>query len=771
MFSPKGKAESARGKKIKIMLENLSEYLEKTTNFIVKAAIFALPLFFLPWTSEYFEFNKQFFLWLAMPLALFLWLANQAVRGRIKIKINPLNFPVIIFLGFSFVSAALSLDSFSSFFGSYGRFSDSWLGLLSLAILYFLLINSGLADGAGKIFVLLKLLFYSASISAITAFLAFFGAIKWLAPNSFDILSSQSFNPSGGSLLSLSVFLSVMSVMPAGFLFSGNLKKSDRIVFGSGLILFLSVLAIVNFHLSWIIAASGSCGLIIFKFLEQGLNFKKILNYYLMIPAAIIFAAVFFLLVPETSPAKIILGGKLPEEVLLDHKTSFLIAEKAIAENPILGSGPASFARGFSLYRPADFNMDEYWQIRFDKSSSQFLEILSALGIPALLSYFLIISIIVYINIVLLAKYFKNRDLFLCSADYGLISVVFTVFILLFLSQMFFYVNTVLNFCFWLFAALAICFWQDKNRFLFKEKIINLDKSVLFSKFLSLALFFSLFLWIALAAFEIKFFIAELYASSSPNREAGLLKAVKLNPYRANYNISLAKFYLNGARAEATKPDGAKNVNFIHLNISKSIECGQAAVAAAPYSIQAQESSGMIYRDASRLVLGSEIWAERFFNSAFSLEPTNPVLAAELAMACLNNNNAAEAEKYFIKSAELKPDYYQAKFGLAKVYLKNKKDSQAFNLLNELASEIYDEEIIYELGRFYYNHGETDKAIDRFKLVLSSFPKHSNSLYGLGIAYEAKGDIKEALKYYEKVLELNQRNEDIIKKIDNLNKN
>lgn len=768
MFFTEWKAENARRKKIKIMLKNLSEYLEKITNFIVKASVFALPLFFLPWTSEYFEFNKQFFLWLAMPLALFLWLINQAANRTVKIKTNPLNFPVIIFLCFSFVSVVFSLDFFSSLFGSYGRFSDAWLGLLSLVVFYFLLINSGLADGAEKIFVLLKLLFYSASVSAITAFLAFFGAIKWLAPDSLDILSSQSFNPSGGSLLSLSVFLSVMSVMSAGFLFSGNLKKSDRIVFGSGLILFLTVLAMVNFHLSWIISASGSCILIVFKFLEQGLNFKKIWNYYLLIPAAIIFAAVFFLLVPETSPAKMILGGKLQEEVLLGHSASFLIAEKAIAENPILGSGPASFARDFSLYRPADFNMDEYWQIRFDKSSSQFLEILSAFGIPAFLSYFLIISVIVYINIVLLAKYFKNRDLFPCSADYGLISVVFTVFILLFLSQMFFYVNTVLNFCFWLFAALAICFWQDRNSFLFREKIINFDKTVLFSKFLSLALFFLLFLWIALAAFEIKFFIAELYASSSPNREAGLLKAVKLNPYRANYNISLAKFYFNMARDEAAKPDGAKNINFIQSNISKSIACGQIAVAAAPYSVQAQETLGMIYRDVSGLVFGSEIWAERFFNNAFSLEPTNPVLAAELAMAYLNNNNAAEAEKYFIKSADMKPDYYQAKFGLAKVYLKNKKDSKALNLLNELASEIYDEDIIYELGRFYYNHGETDKAIDRFNLVLSSFPKHLNSLYGLGIAHEAKGDIKEALKYYKKVLELNKDNQDVEKKIKDL---
>ncbi|MFH1255456.1 MAG: tetratricopeptide repeat protein [bacterium] len=752
------------------MSGNLSEYLEKISNFIVKAAIFALPLFFLPWTSEYFEFNKQFFLWLAMPLALFLWLASQAWRGRIKIKINPLNLPIMIFLGLSLASAIFSLDKFSSFFGSYGRFSDAWLGLLSLAIFYFLLVNSGLADSGEKIFALLKLLFYSAGAAAVVSALAIFGAVRWLISDFSDILASQSFNPAGGSLLSLSVFLSVMSVLSVGFLFYGDLKKSDRVVFGAGLILFLTVLSMVNFHLSWAIAASGAGVLIVFKFLEQSLNFKKMLNRHLLIPAAVILAAVFFLSVPEASPAKIILGSKLPEEVLLGHKISFLIAGKAIAENPILGSGPASFARVFSLYRPAEFNTNDYWQIRFDKGSSQFLEMPATLGIPALLSYFLIISVVIYINIILPAKHFKDPDRFPRSRDFGLAAVVFAVFIMLFLSQMFFYANTVLNFCFWLFAALAICFWQERNQFLFKEKIINFDKTALSSKILALFLFFLLFLWIALAAFEIKFFIAELSASSSPNREAGLLKAIRLNPYRANYYISLAKFYLNGARVEAAKPDSAKDMNFIQSNIAKSIEYGRLAAAAAPYSVQTQETSGMIYRDVRNLVLGSEIWAERFFDSAFSLEPANPVLAAELAKAYFNNNDVINAEKYFLKSDEMKHDYYEARFGLAKVYLKNKKDSQAFNLLNELASEIYDEEIIYELGRFYYNHGEIDKAIDRFKLILSSSPKHSNSLYSLGIAYEAKGDIKEALKYYGKVLELNKDNKDVEKKIKDLSK-
>ncbi|MFA6306204.1 MAG: tetratricopeptide repeat protein [Patescibacteria group bacterium] len=750
------------------MSEKFINKIDGLISILIKATIFLLPLFFLLWTSEYFEFNKQFLLRLIMPLALFLWLARQAARGEITIKTNPLNLPIIIFLALTGLSAIFSLDIFSSFFGSYGRFSDGWLGLLSLAIFYFLLINTGLADSAAKIFVLLKLLFYSAGAAAIISLLAMFGATQSLAAGWFNILALPSFNPAGESFLSLAVFLAVMAVLAAGFLFSGAIKKLDRFIFSAGLALFLVVLALINFYLSWIILALGAGLLIIFCWLKIGFSFKKILNYYLLIPIALMLAAVLMLVLPNFSPAKIILGRELPSEVRLDYKTAVLITKNVINKNPIFGSGPATFSQSFSLYRPAELNKNNYWQVRFDKSYSQFLEIPATSGLPALLSWLLVVSLIIYINIILFIKYFKNRQPALADGDYDLITAVFTAFLLLFFAQLFFPVNTVLNFSAWLFAALAIAFWQIHNQAVFKEKIFNLKTTAILSWLWLLGLFLLSALCLPLAFFEIKFFTAEIVAAPAFSSEANLLLAVKLNPNRAEYHIKLAEFYLNRARVEAAKPRGEKDNNVTELYITRSIEAGRRAVLAAPNSVQTHETLAMIYRDVRPLTIGAEIWAVQFFTSALALEPTNPILAAELAKAYLNNNDAASAEKYFIKALELKADYYEAKFGLAKAYLKNKKDYLALNLLNELATEVYDAEIFYELGRFYYNHGEIAKAIDRFKLVLNIAPKHSNSLYSLAVAYEAKGDTEEALKYYNQVLELNPGNEEVIKKIKEL---
>jgi len=748
------------------MFEKFIIKIEKIISFIIKAVIFVLPLFFLPWSGEYFEFNKQFLLWLAMPLALLLWLIGPVMAGELRIKSNPLNIPLIIFLALTALSSAFSLDKFSSWFGYYGRFSDAWLGLLSLVIFYWLLLNTGAADSAKKIKQLLKLFIYSAAAVAIISILAMLGVVKTLAPDPFSILASPAFNPAGGSLLSLAVFLSVVAVLNAGLLFSGNLKTSEQVLFGIAWAAFLLVLALVNFSLSWIILLLGLGLVIIFRWLASGYSLKKMLNYYFLLPLALLLAASWFLIKPETNLAKIILGANLPQETALGFKPSVAVSREVIKKNSILGSGPGTFAQDFSLYRPAEFNQSPYWQVRFDKSASQILELAATSGLPAALSYFLIVSLMIYANIILFVKYLKN-SLSFDRENYNLISAIFTVFILLFFAQLFFAANTVLNFSFWLFFGLSAAFWQARNQSLFKEKVIKLNESALFFRTARLALFFAAALWLALAVFEIKFYAADIFASRGANREKNLTLAVKLNPDRANYAIALAKFYLNRAKNQARGEQ--KDNNIIQADISRAIDTAKQAVVTAPNSVQTQETLGMIYRDIRPLTIGSEPWAVDSFSQALALEPTNPVLAAELAKAYLNVNDAEKAEKYFNLALNLKPDYYDAKFGLAKVYLKEKKDAEALNLLNELAQQSADPEIYYELGRYYYNHQEIDLAIDGFKRALTVFPNHANSLFSLGIAYEAKGLSGQALKYYGKVLELNPDNNNIKKKIETLN--
>ena len=693
------------------MPDKITDKLEKVIAALLKGTVFLLPLFFLPWTAEFFEFNKQFLLWLVMPLALFLWLFKTIRQKQLKIKTNILNLPILLFLLLAAASAVFSLDRFSSFFGYYGRFSDAWLGLLSLVIFYFLLINTGVADSAKKIYDLLKLFIYSALAAAAVSFSARVGFLKLLSVEAPNWLSLPWFNPAGGSLYSLGIFLTTAAAAVVGLFLTGKLKKSERYIFGGGLILIVIVLVSVNS--SW-------------------------------------------------------LGLKPPQEAILDYSPALAIAKQALKASPFLGSGPGTFAYDFSLYRPAELNQNPLWQVRFDKSASQILELPATYGLLGLLGYFLIASLIIYLNVKLLIKHGRAWRTEGKSGDYNLAITLFSVFLWLFLCQIFFQTNTVLNFSGWLFLGLLVAFWQARDAAVFKEKIISLAENLKWRKFWLLVLFLAAAGWFALAVYEIKFFAADVLAARGADREASLAAAGKLNPKRHNYEISLAKFYLNRLKIEARQPKDKRDGSYLKANIASAIDQGRQAAWLTPNSVAAWETLGMIYRDASPLTFNGEPWAVESFSRALALEPTNPVLATELAKAYFNNDDAVNAEKYFKRASELKPDYYEAKFGLAKVYLKNQKDKLAFDLLNQLAAATFDPEIFYELGRYYYNHGQIDKAVERFKLVLTVSPNHANGLYSLGIAYEVKGETAEALKYYRQVLELNPGNQEVINKIKSL---
>src|SRR4030042_3789067 len=121
--------------------------MEKTfanvTKWSIYLLVFLLPLFWLPFSFEVFEFNKQYLLFFLVILALFFWLARMImVDKEIRFKKSPLDIPILVFLFLAVLGTIFSVDKFSSIFGFYGRFSDGLIGLLTMGIFYFLITNN-----------------------------------------------------------------------------------------------------------------------------------------------------------------------------------------------------------------------------------------------------------------------------------------------------------------------------------------------------------------------------------------------------------------------------------------------------------------------------------------------------------------------------------------------------------------------------------------------------------------------------------------------------
>jgi hypothetical protein len=366
-------------------MDKLSSSLNVIISFLTKGIIFLMPLFFLPWTVEYFEYNKQFLLWMMSLILLIIWLVKIIVAEKISYKKTLLDVPIGVFLLFGTIAAVLSIDTFSSWFGYYGNFSDAWIGTICLALFYFILIH--FINNQKKIISYLKIFIYSSGVAILVALLSMCGLFAdWMA---------WSFNTISGSFNNLVVFNAAVSVLILGVLCfcSDTFKKYEKFIFQ--LILSGALIGMCLFSLwqAWVVLLVGALILLALIFLTDKKWFTIKRNF---LAGGLILLAVSFIYFSDINLDNFFLGRNLPQEITLPLAESAKISSSAFLDQPLFGSGPGTFAYDFSLYRPADFNSADVWQLRFDKSGSYFLEMLATKGALASLSLFVLIGIFLF---------------------------------------------------------------------------------------------------------------------------------------------------------------------------------------------------------------------------------------------------------------------------------------------------------------------------------------------------------------------------------------
>ncbi len=760
--------------------------------------VFLLPLFFLPFSFEKFELNKQYLLFFLVSLAFLTWLAKMILFDKeIKFKKSPLNIFVLAFFFIAVFSAIFSVDKLSSLFGFYGRFSDSLIGLFSFCLFYFLITNNvgieketkeGAVHSLLTVQSLLKTFFWSAFFVVLFSYFSIFGVfekINSLFVGKFSlpaIMLQSGFNPVTASMDGLAVFLSIISVFLIGrILISDKKKKPNGQIFNYLLLVAISILLlIIDSKVAWLIIFLS---LILFlPFVLWKRMFKEDVNKLLL---PIFFAILAFTLVfINTSGLQgLILKNNLLQEQFLGQGDSWIIGLKSATENVksgFLGSGIGTFHYDFSKFKPLSFNQSAFWQIRIDRPGNYFAEVLGTMGFLGIISYIILISLFLLISYVFLQK---NKN-----------SIPLLVFFLaLFFGQFFYYQNTILAFAFWLVLGLSAASWHSSKSESEEEKTIS------FKKFPEMSLIFSILLIIIILLFlGVYFFAAQFYLADvnyrkglEENNVESLEQAAKLNPYQPQYKIFLARYYLG--KANSLIEEGVLDQNQLICNASLALAHAKGGEVfevclnpnanpsstitikgvdkISPNRVAVQETLGIIYRDFRVMMGGQEVlkWGIQYFEKAISLEPINPVLRTEVGKLYLFSNDIEKAKENFSKAKELKPDYIDASIQLALVYEQENNAEEAIKQMEVLVTSFpLNVEAIFQLGRLYLNNNQVDKAIAQFEKSVQLFPSHSNSLYSLGLAYQKKGQTDKALAYFERVLELNPGNADVISKINNL---
>ncbi len=768
-----------------------TKIFDKIIKGLIYLTVFLLPLFWLPFSFEAFEFNKQFLLFFLASLTLIFHLARMIFADReIRFRLSLLDISVLAFLLIAILSVVFSVDRVSSLFGFYGRFTNGLVGLLSVVTLYFLIssntkpsvcslsssdkkegqISDSQKRGILTLDGLLKAFYSSVFFVVLISYFSIFGVWQKLGLSRFSylgVLSQRAFNPSSGSLQGLAVFLAVVLVLLCSLILT---RKKGRplatIFYYLFLISIFGLLILINFPPAWTVVLISLFAFIIFSLASR--VFREDVNRLLLIILLLIVSS-FFLFFNHSSFFRLSFLG-LPQEQLLSQKVSWETSWNALKSGTkpfLLGSGPGTFRYDFSKFKPLSFSKSPLWAIRFDRAASYLSEILATMGVAGVFSYLVLIGVFLSICCSLLFRKKKEGEL---EEEKKTSLVVLSAFLALISAHIFYYQNTVLLFAFWFVLAIGSAVLPHSSK----------EKTISFKNFPELGLVFSsiflIFSLVILVSYYLgaRIYLADCYyrrsflASDIGKKIQLLEKAVGLNPYFSTYQIVLAQDY----DFQIKQKGGREVANWA----KRAVDLAKGATENWPNDVATWETLGIIYRDIRPISTGSAgDFAIKAFKKAIDLEPGNPVLFTELGKLYISSD-IKKAREYFAKAEELNPAYLDASLQEALTYEAEGKTEEAIKHLEKIVENnspnyqnyLFLSEARFQLGRLYFNANRIDEAIFQFRGALSLVPNHSNSLYALGLAYKKKGNKDKAIFYFKRVLELNPGNKEVEKEINNL---
>ncbi len=769
----------------------------KITKFAIYGLVLLTPLFFLPVSFEAFEFNKGYLLFALVSIGILSWLAQMVFKTKkLQFRRTRLDFFVLGFLVVMILSVVFSKDANSSLYGFYGRFWPSLIGILSLGGLYFLLTNvvsprTVLVEGdkgskrktekATKVLTvqgLLKVFSWSSLAVIAATYFSIFGVWRLAGGVLPGVMQGRNFNPTSGSLEGLSMFLAFIVVFSLVKIAVGQKEvkgeqEAKRPLLINYLLLVgsLGILFIINFWPAWLVIGLSMFGFLAIAFWQR--LFKENVNrlalpiLFMLISLILIFANPVSGLLSQNN-----VTGNLPAEILLRQGASWRLAVSSLRANPVLGSGLGNFGYSFARYKPQSFlENNPLWYLRIDRAGNFVAESLATTGILGVLAF---LGVLFGFGWLIRRKSKIDKQVSIASLP------IIIGFLALIIAQFLYYQNTILAFSFWLMLGLgAVSMRAVSAEALPSQALKRAGQARVFNfkQYPEAGLVLSIVFWVMIVGMAFLYFnMAQYYLADMNYRQylvnptsnlANLERAARLGRNRATYHIVLARAYAMEFSDELAKPepDLARVENLVALAIA---EAGQA-VQIAPNRVAAQEASAMIYRDIQGLAQGAGEWAVKGFEKALELEPKNPIFLTELGKLSIIQGSEEEGIAFFEQAVNLKADYLAANLQLALISERDGDlDGSIARLENLVISNPFSVEARFQLGRVYYNNDMLTDAEQQFLLALQLFPNHSNSLYALSLLYERRGERTNALAVLKKVLELNPGNEDVKKKIEEL---
>lgn len=740
--------------------------IKKIIRWIVCLGAFLLPLWFLPFTSDVLEFNKQVLLFVMAGVGLVLFLVDMIKHGILRYRPTGLYWSLAFLVLAGIVSAVVSVNRYTSIFGTGASRSFSLVSIFSLAIFFFLALNTSTEDRGKRLRVVLT---GSLALTFLVSVLQAFGLA----------LFSGSFGKA--------TFNTIGSLNTIGFLAAASLplflipwhsgtpwkKTVFDIIRYLGIASALLLLVIINWGPLWIVTFVTVLATMWFTSFGE-LRTSKMQFYAL--PMAIV-ALGLVLWITHFNFANV--KSKFPVEVSLTQSTSYSLSLASLKAHP-LGYGLENYAIAYDKLRsPASVN-NIFFQARFTDSSSEFATMIAEGGIVMVLAF---LAFLVYYLWLLVRQIRRGFGGYadsgkLWASSFGLLLV-------------FFVYPVSLSILFVLIAVLALAITVSETESF--ERIVDLESKSIYSLLGSVAFI------IGLACVLVGgYFVASQYIANVKFARAQTLKNTdqettmlvdSINTYSHDSRVyrMLSQVILTQIADDLKKgPQGRSTTDYntaLQNRISSAVSVAERSTIVDPADSENWVNRGYVYQNLISLVNRADQLAIDTYKEALARSPANALVYLRVGNIYLTLADNArkgtsrdtidqyldQAEQNYKKAIALYGNYGQALYNLAATYDRKGELQQAIKQFEKLQqTNQRDPSILFQLGLLYYRNGQKDPAFKAWQQAVQAFPNYSNARWYLSLIYEERNQLQQALDEVKAIEKFNPDNQLVLDRIAKL---
>ena len=764
----------------------MSKILSYLINACLYGSIVLVPLFFLPFTLDVLELNKQTLLIALALIATTAWLGKALLDKKFILSRAWLHLVVFLFALGWLVTSLFSGDLYLSLVGNFGQMQWSFATIAAFVLFYFLLVNN--IGTTKQLYRYILAFLVSSFFVGLYGFLQLSGlfSLGWMA----DFSKTQSFNTIG-TINALGVYMVVPMILAASLTVFGCQNRAcilgskakasvlEHIIVWATLLMSLVVMIVVDF---WVVWAAALFGLVLLIAIPLIRSMK--IQHPSRIAVPVVLACIAILLLIFKTP----INFKLPAEVSPSASASWNIAKNVLQDSPIFGSGPGTWIYDYAKYRSPAVNLSQFWTVRFERGISTFFTLIAMIGLVGMALWIILLISAIAKSVMHLIKE-KNDD------DWQAYLTVFVGWATITFLAFVYNYNFAHHFVFWFLLALLASL-ISKRSFTWDAGVNSRSTIVISVLFIVISVGALSTVWLtgqrlAADAEYSKAVVTYRTNGSIDDVITDLNKAVALNRLNDVYYRNLSQAYLIKASNEfATLSQDKEGASKINQVVTASVDTAKMAAEINPMNVDNWENLAVTYQSIAFFVDGADEFALQNFQKALEREPNNPVYRTEIGkihimradkaatLAQSTDEDAKKQAEDTVKSEleaaaealngaiQAKADFAAAHYFLGLVYERQGRTQDAISKLEQvLSNNQQDVGVAFQLAILYYRNGDKDKSRQIFEQIVKDAPQYANARWYLSALYEEEGKYQEALDQVKTVQETNPDDEQVKQRI------